>query len=247
MATAPSFLRLNPDLDAAALADRFKADQRIQIRDFLEPEAAAALTKLLIERTPWGMSWQAGDDGPHRLRQEDLPQLAPEAVQRMSAKLNEAMQANDFAFVYSQYRMYAACHEGWSKSPGHDAVVLDLNREEFLEFIRRVTGVEAIRLCDAQASHYGPGQFLSLHQDINQGENEDRLVAYVISLCPDRWRPDWGGYLNFFDDDGDISHGYMPRFNSLNLFRVPRHHNVSLVAPFAAGNRLAITGWFRSQ
>ena len=248
MATAPSFLRLSPGLDPAKLHVEFARDQRIQIRDLLEQDAAVALTKLLIDQTPWGMSWQAGDDGPHRLRPEDLPRLAPEAVQSVSVKLNAAMQGDDFAFIYSQYRMSIALQEGWSQSPGHDTVVQELNQDSFLDFIRTVTGVPQIRVCDSQASHYGPGQFLSLHQDIsNQDANEDRLVAYVLNLCPDRWRPDWGGYLNVFDDDGDIIHGYMPRFNSLNMFRVPRHHNVSFVPPFAAGNRLAITGWFRSR
>lgn len=248
MATTPTYLRLNPGLDPAKLSEEFARDQRIQIRDLLEQDAAVALTKLLIEQTPWGMSWQAGDDGPHRLRQEDLPQLAPAEVQRVSAKLNAAMQGDDFAFIYSQYRMSVALAEGRSKNPGHDTIVQELNQDAFLDFIRSVTGVPQIRLCDAQASHYGPSQFLSLHQDISDEDaDEDRLVAYVLNLCPDRWRPDWGGYLNFFDEDGDISHGYMPRFNSLNMFRVPRHHNVSFVPPFAAGNRLAITGWFRSR
>lgn len=248
MTLNPSLLKLNRGLDAAQLANEFQRDQRIQVREVLEPDSAAAVTKLLIEQTPWGMSWQAGDDGPHRLRQEDLASLPPGEPQRVAAKLNAAMQGDDFAFVYSQYRMHAAVQEGWSKSPGHDTIVKELNSEPFLDFIRAVTGLPQIRVCDAQASHYGPNQFLSLHQDISdKDQDEDRLVAYVLNLCPDRWRPDWGGYLNFFNEDGDITCGYRPRFNCLNMFRVPRHHNVSFVPPFASGNRLAITGWFRSR
>ncbi|MEO6581200.1 MAG: 2OG-Fe(II) oxygenase family protein [Sphingomicrobium sp.] len=244
---AAALLPLNPALDPAALAAEFAIDQRIQIRDVLEPEAASAITKLLVEQTPWGLSWQAGNDGPHRIRSEQLPALGPQDGRRMADGLTRAMQGDDFAFVYSQYRMSKAVIEGWSKSPAHDALVSALNGTLFLDFIRTVTALPEIRVCDAQASHYGPNQFLSLHQDISVEENEDRLVAYVLNLVPDRWRPDWGGYLNFFDEAGDISHGYMPRFNCLNLFRVPRHHNVSYVAPFAAGNRLAVTGWFRTR
>jgi Rps23 Pro-64 3,4-dihydroxylase Tpa1-like proline 4-hydroxylase len=247
MTSALQPLRLNAGLDAGKLAAQFARDQRIQVRNVLEEEYAAAITRMLIEQTPWGITWQAGDDGPHRLRAEEMAQFAQRDVPQVSAKLHKAMAGDDFAFIYSNYRMAKALEEGWSRSPGHDALVGGLNEPGFLDFIRRVTGVPEIAVCDAQASHYGPNQFLSLHQDVNVDPNEDRLVAYVLNLCPDRWRPDWGGYLNFFDDDGDIVAGYMPRFNCLNMFRVPRNHSVSYVPPFAAGNRLAVTGWFRSR
>ena len=36
---------------------------------------------------------------------------------------------------------------------------------------------------------------------------------------------------------------FMPRWNSLSLFAVPAGHAVSLVSPWAEGERLAITGW----
>ena len=247
MNAAPPPLRLNAGLDAEKLAAQFAADQRIQIRHVLDEESAVGITRMLIEQTPWGITWQAGDDGPHRIRNEDMAQFAQRDVPQVSAKLHKSMAGDDFAFIYSNYRMAKALEEGWSRSPGHDALVGSLNEPSFLDFIRTVTGVPEIAVCDAQASHYGPNQFLSLHQDVSVDPNEDRLVAYVLNLCPDRWRPDWGGYLNFFDDDGDIVAGYMPRFNCLNMFRVPRNHAVSYVPPFAAGNRLAITGWFRSR
>jgi Rps23 Pro-64 3,4-dihydroxylase Tpa1-like proline 4-hydroxylase len=240
-------LRLNAGLDLETLAAQFARDQRIQIRDVLDQESAVAITRLLIEQTPWGVTWQAGEDGPHRVRSEEMAQFAQRDVPQVSAKLHRAMAGEDFAFIYSHYRMSKALEEGWSRTPGHDAIVLGLNEPSFLDFIRQVTGVPQIAVCDAQASHYGPNQFLSLHQDVSVDPNEDRLVAYVLNLCPDRWRPDWGGYLNFFNDDGDVVAGYMPRFNCLNMFRVPQNHSVSYVPPFAAGNRLAITGWFRSR
>jgi SM-20-related protein len=244
---ASRLLTLNAALDAAALSGRFAADRRIQIRDILDADSAVGIVKLLVEQTPWGVTWQAGEDGPHRIRQEEMARFAGQEVQRVSMKLHQAMQAQDFAFIYSNYRMSAALNEGWSQSPAHDSLVRELNDPVFLDFIRTVTGVAEIAVCDAQASHYGPNQFLSLHQDVSIAENEDRLVAYVLNLCPDRWRPDWGGYLNFYDADGDVVAGYMPRFNCLNMFRVPQDHAVTYVPPFAAGNRLAITGWFRSR
>jgi len=44
-----------------------------------------------------------------------------------------------------------------------------------------------------------------------------------------------------------VAEAYTPAFNALNIFKVPQPHAVSLVAPFAGGDRLAITGWVRSK
>ncbi len=59
------------------------------------------------------------------------------------------------------------------------------------------------------------------------------------------WREDWGGYLQFFDKEGNIEEGFKPRFNCLNLFKTPMDHAVSYVPPFCGGKRLGVTGWFR--
>jgi Rps23 Pro-64 3,4-dihydroxylase Tpa1-like proline 4-hydroxylase len=98
---------------------------------------------------------------------------------------------------------------------------------------------------DAQATAYTPGDFLSLHTDSHVAEGW--RVAYVLNFAPPDWKPDWGGYLNFFDADGDVVAGWRPRFNALNLLKVPQPHNVSYVPPFAPAERIAITGWFRDR
>ena len=117
-------------------------------------------------------------------------------------------------------------------------------RPNFLSFIREVTGISTIAKGDAQATLYAPGHFLGQHIDSHVADGW--VVAYVMNFTKD-WRPDWGGYLNFFDDDGDIIAGYRPRFNALNMFKVPRAHAVSYVPPFAPVGRFAITGWFRDR
>jgi len=113
-----------------------------------------------------------------------------------------------------------------------------------MNFIREVTGLPSLVKADAQATLFAPGQFLGRHIDSHVAEGW--LVAYVMNFAKD-WKPDWGGYLNFFDDDGDIVAGYRPRFNALNMFKVPRAHAVSFVPPFAPVGRFAITGWFRDR
>lgn len=57
------------------------------------------------------------------------------------------------------------------------------------------------------------------------------------------WNADWGGLLQFIDDDGRVLDSFLPRWNTLSLFAVPAGHAVSRVAPWAGQERLAITGW----
>ena len=49
-----------------------------------------------------------------------------------------------------------------------------------------------------------------------------------------------------FDKQDNVHCGYTPSFNTLNLLRVPTVHSVGIIAPFAALDRLSITGWLRS-
>lgn len=83
-----------------------------------------------------------------------------------------------------------------------------------------------------------------MHDDIDGPKK--RIAAYVLNLTHD-WSVEWGGILNFLDEDGHIAEGYVPRFNALNVFDVGVPHFVSYVAPYAQAPRLSITGWLRGR
>ncbi len=236
---------LNPHLQRDAATRAFRETGRVQIRDFLLPEAAGAIHKILSRETPWGLAWQAGEDGPHRFRRHELAELDTARRQAMERQIGQAMRGRDYAFLYAQYAILNAYLEEWREHEGLDLLIEHVNDEPLMELVREVTGAEHLVKADAQATLYAPNQFLAVHDDQHSGE--DRKVAYVMNFCADDWRPDWGGYLNFFDEDGDVIAGFKPRFNALNLFRVPQRHNVSYVAPFAPVSRFAITGWFRAS
>jgi len=123
-------------------------------------------------------------------------------------------------------------------------IVAFLEGEPFLSFVRQVTGEREIAFADAQATRYGPGHFLTAHNDDIAGKN--RLAAYVINMTP-YWRAEWGGVLLFLGKEGHVEEGYVPCFNALNIFKVPQVHLVSHVAPFANAKRLSITGWLRAR
>ncbi len=237
-------LDVNPALDRDRLAQQFTTHRRVQIRDVLTQESARNLHAVLAQQTPWGLAWHAGADGPHNVPQSKLQTMSRADMASLQHKLGDAMRGRDYGFLYAQYPMVHAYLEGWAPGGPHEALVEIINDDPFMSLVRDVTGIADLIKADAQATLYAPNQFLSLHDDSHVAEGW--RVAYVLNLCSEDWRPEWGGYLNFYDDDGDVIEGYKPRFNALNLFAVPQKHSVTYVAPFAPIGRYAITGWFRN-
>lgn len=240
-----TLFELNPALDREALAAQFARDGRIQVRDFLTAEAAGNVHRILSRETPWGLAWRAGAEGPHGLRRQRTAAFTSADWQKLSVAVANAMRGKDYAFVYSQYQILTALQQGWGEHPGLDALIELINDEPLMDLVRQVTATPALRKADAQATLYGPNHFLAMHDDGHVAEGWQ--IAYVMNFCAEEWRPDWGGYLNFYDEDGDVVAGYKPRFNALNMFKVPQRHNVTYVPPFAPVARFAITGWFRDS
>lgn len=246
MAYPDGLIELNPALDRVSLARAFREGRsRVQVPDVLTLESATRLLHVLMHETPWGLAWQAGLEGPQGLRSEELRALAPERRAHMAQAIDTAMQGDAYAFAFAQYRILDAYLERWNPGSAQERIIEEINAGPFLELVRDVTGETGLIKADAQATLYAPGQFLSLHDDshVEQGWR----IAYVLNLCAQEWRPDWGGYLNFFDEKGNIEQGIKPAFNTLNLFRVPQPHNVSLVSGSAPPARFAVTGWCRDR
>ncbi len=236
---------INPHLDRPALSNAFAERRRLQITDLLTEESARNLHSVLRHKTDWGLAWRAGDEGPEAITKQRLQGMTRDELVLRQGKLYSALREQRYGFVYSQYPILTAYQDAWQPGGPHDAIMELINDEPFMDLIRGVTGMPELRKADAQATLYGPGQFLAQHDDSHVAEGW--RVAYVLNLCAVEWRPDWGGYLNFFDEKGDVEQGFRPRFNALNIFAVPQAHNVGYVPPFAPAERFAITGWFRDR
>jgi SM-20-related protein len=235
---------LNAAVDRGAARQDFARERRVQIRDFLTDASARTIHRVLSRETPWGLAWRAGNDGPNALRRQEIAarqaELAP-----ITESISAAMRGRDYAFAYAQYPILTAYMEDWGEHPALHLLMEHINDQPLMDLVREVTGMADLVKADAQATLYGPNHFLALHDDSHVAEGW--RVAYVMNFCAEDWRPDWGGYLNFYDEEGDVVAGFKPRFNALNLFAVPQKHNVSYVPPFAPVGRFAITGWFRNH
>lgn len=240
---AETGIKLSPALDSGALAKAYQARKRLQIRDVLVPEAAERTFKCLAEETPWLIGFRNGEQDVLMPEQQFRAQ-GPEKLQALHNQVL-AQASREFQFVYYAYPLM---DEGLRKQFPNlflYRVVEFLNSKPVLAFIKRVTGQPKLVRADAQATWYRKQNFLTLHNDYDPADGGKR-VAYVLSFCKD-WRPDWGGFLQFYDESGNIEDGFMPRFNALSLFTTPQNHSVSFVTPFCGERRLAITGWFRDS
>ena len=237
---------INEALEIPVWRDALRRDGRVQIADFLQPEAAARLRRCLAEEVPWTLALRdaAGSrtiDRASYAAMDDDERLRLYADTAASARGLDGDAA--FRFAYDSYMMVPAYREG--RDPGlllHRVLEL-FNSPPYIAFARALSGDARIRRVNAQATRYRPGQFLRYHTDIDSSEG--RLYAYVLNLTA-RWRADWGGLLQFIGEDGRVTGSFLPRGNSLSLFAVPAGHAVSLVAPYAGEDRLAITGWWLS-
>jgi len=246
---AKKLFEINPDLDRAHFAERFARDTRVQVRDFLTQETAKEIRTILQKATPWGLAMQAEGSaysGPQQFLPKDLG--APEGQQRaqaVGAATDEAAGRGEYAFRYAQYPILQAVQEKWAPGSPHELLLEYINAPDFIQLARDITGFQDLVKADGQATLYAKQHFLGRHIDSHVAEGWK--VAYVMNFTIDDWHPDWGGYLQFLDDDGNIEQGFLPRFNSLNLLAVPQAHSVSYVAPFAPLGRYAITGWLRDR
>jgi len=228
---------ISNDLDIDHWRRALALNGRIQIPGFLQPAAAEALTDELATRVPWQLAERSGGTS-HTTPRGAYPQ--GEDYDRL-IEAGYAAAATSYQFAYDSYMLLKAAHEGWDPDLLVHGVLRFLNTPEFIEFARHLGGDPAIRHVVAQATRYRPGQYLMPHDD--QEDAEQRRYAFVINLGRD-WRPDWGGQLQFLDAEGNVLETFLPRWNSLSLFRVPQRHQVTFVTPWAAGPRHALTGWW---
>ena len=233
-------IRLNDALDLDLIRETYGQFGRIHIPGVLDAGSADLVYNALKDEVPWQTHFNEGEKS-YDLHDKQLEALSESDRVQLKNKLT-MNAATRFQYLFRNYPVSDAIEQGNNPDQSIHAFQEFVNSEAVLDFIRTITGIEEIRFADCQATLYEPGHFLTVHND--DVDQAGRLVAYVFSFTPG-WRPDFGGMLMFLDDDGHVEEGYMPDFNSLNLFTIPKKHCVSYVAPFAPGGRYSLSGWFR--
>jgi len=234
--------RLAEGLDTVAIRSVFESMGRVHVPGVLEASSARCAHEILARETPWQLSLNPA--GRHLdLGVESIDGIPEPQRAAVIEGLHGEAAGTGFRYVFNNFPIFDLFAAGdFAAHPLMDLLRF-LNGQRFLEFARAATGMPDIAFADAQATRYRSGHFLTEHDDDVAGKR--RLAAYVLNFTPD-WRADWGGVLQFIDGDGHVAEGYVPKFNALNLLRVPQKHAVSYVSPAARGARLSVTGWLRA-
>lgn len=236
---------LNPAIDMADCRQKLQQCGWVVISDALRAEVADLLRQTLTDNMPWSLAYRDADGESRKIWAEELAQMSAGQIAACEQQALARARQGEFSFLYHTYMMIKAYKQ--RRNPELFALhkmTEAVNQPLWLNFMRDLADDTAIMKTSAQATRYSAGQFLTTHNDSAEGEL--RYLAYVIQLTKD-WRADWGGLLQFMDDQRRITDTVTPQYNSIALFRTPRLHCVSPVASFAAGERLAITGWLRGD
>lgn len=224
----------NQNLDVDEIAQDYAVDLRVKVSNFLPENQARDLSECLAGLSSYRHAFIHGGKFGEASR-EDLRALPePDRNRFISDIMKQA--ANGVGFWYER-------HQVTLEDEGLIGDMFSwLNSEALLETIAKITATPQFGGAIAQATRFRRGDFLTRHQDIVTKER--RKVAFVINLSQ-RWHPDWGGLLQFYELSGKPRDAWNPDFNSLSLFDVSHVHSVTSVSSFAPEARFAISGWFQ--
>lgn len=223
------------------MAAEYAARRRVRVCNLLATDGLVDFYYHLAEREDW---WHLINTPQGVVELDRKARESMDAGERIALDATAAAGARDgFQYRYEGLRVPSgAAPEMASDSPLASFALL-MASPEMLELLGAITGFDGIAFTDGHATAYGPGDFLTGHDDDVVGKN--RIAAYVFGMTP-RWRAEWGGLLLFHGADEASVIGHVPRFNTLDLFAVPQQHSVSMVTPAAPARRYAVTGWLRA-
>src|SRR5690606_26203943 len=174
----------------------FAIDQRICIDNIFRADVAERVRAICAEKLSFDFVYFL--DGVVRL-------LAEQEMTSISAKkkaqISKALMQNatrGIGYLYCGRVMNES-----RASTGDAAFLYDvfrfLNSPEMLQFVGEISGRDDLQRADAQYTRFSAGQYLTRHRDDIEGTT--RRLAYVFGFTR-KWHPDWGGLLQFYEDDG---------------------------------------------
>lgn len=233
---------MNPSIDQVAIGSELAEVGSVKIPNFLDQFAAEQTFTCLNEQVVWEMAFRNGVEAMTKTAAQLSAMTQQDRQAFHGAVIDQAKR--DYQFAYYRYPMVDAYTNKLEPKLMLNAILEAINSLDSIKYFRELTGDAQIRKVELQATLYAPGHFLMRHND-STSTADDRRFAIVINLTKE-WESHWGGMLEFVDGQ-QVTKTHVPTFNTCSLFKVPRDHQVSYVAPFATKPRYALTGWLRAD
>ena len=211
----------------------FKKNKKVQIQNILHDAFAEQLFKNAFLEKNWILSTGFNAIKYEKPTNKQFEKINSQQIKKIQNKFREDQ------FSYTFHRSM----NNNQKSHFLEYIVRKcMSSQEFIDYLNQITDLNLTSLNTLFLSKYKSGHFLSPHSDKDNGK-----LAFVLNLSK-FWKPQYGGVLHFLDKDRkEIIESFVPSFNNLILFEVPKEgipHFVSHVAPSIKHNRYAITGWY---
>jgi SM-20-related protein len=233
---------LNADLDTKALAKDYKANSFTQISDLMNGEAAERTLRCMAEEIEWSLLYI--DKGTLTMKtQTQLKQQTERRRIEMYTRIYEWAQFNYQALNYV-FGLQTAHDQGQLPDLYLHKVHDFLNSKQVLDTVMAITGEKKLTRADATCCLQSSDHFRKTYENTeNLGK---RRIGFSLDLTKG-WHPNWGGYFQFYDEDGNIKKGFKPTFNSLTLYKEPQGNSVSYISVVTGKPRTTLTGWFWAE
>jgi SM-20-related protein len=214
--------------DLAALRRKYAQRGRVLIPSALHDRDAHRVLHALSQECEWGMRLGAGPGIGWQY-------AAPQDYQRMTPRQRQTLldTARKFSATRGShhYQVRAIAHDEFERAqdPSPLARFVDaLNTPPVLQWLRTLTGAHDITRIAAQATRFVPGDFFATHSDAAEADHQRATCVFYFMR---QWQRRWGGLLEFSDQQGGTGEAFVPRFNSMSVFRYNQEHAVTSVTP----------------
>ncbi len=187
----------------------------------------------------WVMAYIVGDD-ERSLSAEAVGAMSPDERQALSNEINKNAGKQP-GYVHQRVPVdKIAEHRTGAPHPMFD--MRDFIRSDAVgTLVKDVTGRDDITNVTVDIYTYGPNQFLN--HNIGSAGDPKRRIGYELTLSAN-WRPDFGGYLAFYDALGNHAPGLGPAYNCLTLWDASKGYAITPIAPYCPFMRFSVGGWF---
>lgn len=151
--------KLGSALNREALREQFLRDRYLHIPGILQNAAAEKIYQALATKTPWCLCFN--DRGKHiDVAMENIAAMTADQRRRLQEAVLKQAQTS-FQYCYQNYPICDAFAAGLNQGHLLHKFYEWINTDEFLAFVRSITGFDDISFADAQAARFTAGHFLT--------------------------------------------------------------------------------------